>query len=116
MGVVSHGKALFKIAKNLIGSSLNSERIWEDYLGRIPDRVKQDRFIRINPELSGEVPALDEVPKMKTLQGTVRSKLAGNPIIEQVANRLIASSFCFDVIGPLSEKGNGCIVAQGESG
>lgn len=112
-GVLSHGKALLKIAKDHVSSSLDCERAWDDFLNNLPHKVKQSRYIRLNPELDGRVPALDEVNSMKSIQDTVRIQLSNSPSIQRTAVRLIATSFYFELMGPITEHSSGKFVAQG---
>jgi hypothetical protein len=102
-GVVTHGRLLAKIAKDVIHSSLNCERLWNEYIGDLRGSVDWSRFIRINPEID-DVPRLDEVHRMKILQETVRNRMQDDPIIKKVATRLVCSSFYFELVGAIAEE------------
>ncbi|KAF1991096.1 hypothetical protein K402DRAFT_436349 [Aulographum hederae CBS 113979] len=112
-GVVSHAAALLRIAKNHLATSIECERIWEKYLDNLPRNIKQSRFVRVNPELTGEVPSLDEVKAMPELQKNVRNRLKQDFRIKSLAFQLLATSFYFELLGPIAEtKGSGW-VAEG---
>ena len=99
-GVVSHGKSLFKIAVDHFASALDSEKTWHSYLGILePAPSHRHRYVRLNPQLDQEPPALDRVESMKTLQALSRADMSENPTIPKVANQLVASSFYFESSG-----------------
>jgi hypothetical protein len=102
-GVVTHGRLLAKIAKDVIHSSLNCEKLWNEYIGDLRGSVDWSRFIRINPEID-DVPKLDEVHRMKILQETVRTRMQDDPVIKKVAARLVCSSFYFELVGAITEE------------
>lgn len=112
-GVVAHGRALLQIAKDHVSSSLDCERSWDDFLNSLPKIVKQSRYIRLNPELDGHVPTLDEVGCVESIQNTVRTLMSRNPIIQQLAFRLTATSFYFELMEPILEISSGGYSAQG---
>jgi hypothetical protein len=112
-GVLTHGKFLAKIAKDVIHSSLNCEKVWNEYIGDVRGSVDWSRFIRLNPEID-EVPKLDEVHRMKTLQETVRNKMKDDPTIKKVAARLICSCFYFELVGSIVEESPTKFTATGE--
>jgi len=112
-GVYNHISALLKIAKDHVFSSFNSERIWIEFKSGIPKSVEWSRFVRLNPELTEDPPLLDEVHKMKALQSTVRSKMAQDACVKRLALQLLATSFYFELAGPISETDSGLFEAQG---
>jgi len=55
------------------------------------------RFIRINPDLRSDVPKLDQVKELNSLEKAAAKYLAQNRTrIREVAHRLIASTFFFE--------------------
>jgi hypothetical protein len=112
-GVLTHGKFLAKIAKDVIHSSLNCEKAWNEYIGDVRGSVDWSRFIRLNPEVD-DVPRLDEVHRMKALQETVRNKMKNDPAIKKVAGRLVCSCFYFELLGPIAEESSTKLAATGE--
>lgn len=104
-GVFSHGKALYKIAKNHVASSLDSEMTWENYMNVLqPLPIYRSRYVRLNPKLSEDPPALDEVSRMKYIRDLTRDKFSDDDRIREVALRLIASSFYFESSAPAGSK------------
>ncbi|KAK7557627.1 hypothetical protein IWX91DRAFT_110775 [Phyllosticta citricarpa] len=99
-GVIEYPKRLFRILRGVLGTSLDCERIWNEFLTGLPDSSEETRFIRINPELKGTVPQLDAVDQMKPLQNLVRNE-AYVPEQERryrhIAMRLVATCFYFEL-------------------
>lgn len=96
-GVFSHGKALYKIAKNHVASSLDSEMTWENYMNVLqPPSIYRSRYVRLNPQLMEDPPALDEVSRMNYIRDRTRDKFSDDDRIRKVALKLIASSFYFE--------------------
>lgn len=97
LGVLSHGKTLYKMAIDRIASSLDSEKTWETYMSILqPPQIHRPRYVRLNPKLDEEPPRLDEVHRMEDIKGLVREKWRDDQKIRQIAHQLIASSFYFE--------------------
>lgn len=104
-GVFSHGKALYKIAKNHVALSLDSEMAWENYMNVLqPLPIYRSRYVRLNPRLMEDPPALDEVSRMKYIQELTRERFRDDDRIRTVALKLIASSFYFEKSTPAESK------------
>ena len=104
-GVLRHGKALYKIAKNHVALSLDSEMAWENYLSVLqPPMAYRSRYVRLNPQLMEDPPALDEVSRMQFIQDLTRDKFHDDHRIQRVARKLIASSFYFEKSAPAESK------------
>lgn len=100
-GVVKHGKYLIKLAKNHVRSSMDSEATWGAYMDVLqPSQDSRSRYVRLNPKLAEDPPALDEVHRMQYLQKLTRDKFSNDKRIQEVALRLIASSFYFEKSAP----------------
>lgn len=100
-GVVSHGKVLYKMAKNHVAVSLDSQMTWENYLSVLqPPVAYRSRYVRLNPRLMEDPPALDEVSRMQFIQDLTREKFHDDDRIRRVARKLIASSFYFEKSTP----------------
>lgn len=96
-GVIAHGKSLYTIAKNHVTSSLDSEMTWKKYMTVLqPPSIHRSRYVRLNPQLTEDPPALDEVSRMKYIQDLTREEFNGDDRIREVALKLIASSFYFE--------------------
>lgn len=102
------------MTKQHFATSLDCQRLWNDYLGNVPRDIDWSRFARLDPELDGGVPALDEVDKMQVLQKTVRDKMSNDPRVQQLATQLIASSFYFELSGSITEHSSTLFSAHGE--
>lgn len=86
-----------KIAIDHIASGLDSEKIWRSYMNVLnPPPNQRARYVRINPQLRENPPALDEVERLPYLQEVVREMSSTDVSIQMVAHRLIASSFYFE--------------------
>ncbi|KAL3422983.1 hypothetical protein PVAG01_04730 [Phlyctema vagabunda] len=112
---LGHAKALADIALDHVRSSLDSEKTWSDYilqLGLTEDH--KGRYQRINPRISGGIPALDEVHRLKDLQIEVRNEMAGQPVIKTAAYRLLATSFYFEEAESLMPLFNGMYFCTGK--
>lgn len=97
LGVLSHGKSLMKIAIDHIASSLDSEKAWRSYMDVLhPLPNQKARFTRINPQLKENPPGLDEVDRLPYIKEIVREMSSTDVNIQNVALRLIASSFYFE--------------------
>ncbi|KAI9741336.1 MAG: hypothetical protein M1834_003053 [Cirrosporium novae-zelandiae] len=101
-GIISHLKALTKIAVDHIASSLDSEQKWKEYMAAVsPPRRYKDRSIRLNLHLDGDPPKLDDVDSLEDLQGMTRRYFMeeqNKVSIQDVADHLLATSFYFESV------------------
>jgi hypothetical protein len=109
LGGLNHAKALVKIAMDHISSSLDSEKAWHDYMEVLNQpNCYRHRYIRLNPMLIEDPPALDEVNRIDYLQSLTRSTMMEDKAIHRTALRLIATSFYFEKTGQMeSPSGHG---------
>jgi hypothetical protein len=116
LGVLNHAKQLLKIAIDHIASTLDSEKTWNDYIEVLnPQSADADRYVRINPQLSKDPPALDQVYMLEALQADVRQiMIAERDTIKKVARHLIATSFYFEVLGRPEETSESGITCRGQ--
>ncbi|PLB46500.1 hypothetical protein P170DRAFT_457118 [Aspergillus steynii IBT 23096] len=116
-GMISHVKALAKIAIDHIHSSLDSERTWKTFLERSPPPTRfSDRYIRANLALEMDPPRLEEVNAIDTLSEMARSRFTKEKdFIKSIADRLIASSFYFEPLPTANaiENEDGSITLKG---
>lgn len=112
-GVFGHAKNMATIAVDHVRSSLDSEKTWTDYILQLPDNQKS-RYQRINPEISEDLPALDDVLKMHPLQKGIREKLTGHTSISSVAHRLIATSFFLERMSSVQEGPENTLLCTGK--
>ena len=94
-GVISHGVVLINLLKNHMATSLECEKIWDTFLVHLPKAVQFSRFVRINPQLTGEVPEMDDVKELQSLQMKVRNFLRYNEQVRKVSLQLVATTFYF---------------------
>jgi hypothetical protein len=91
-----------RILMNNTELALDCDRIWDEYyqLASAAPSVSgsSKRLFRINPFITGTLPALDDVHRMDGLQRDVKRCLATEPKIAEVARQLVASSFYFDLV------------------
>lgn len=104
-GFISHIKTFKRIAQDHVKASLNFERTCKSWLRTIQNQHdKEERYIRLNISCSKDVPELDDIQSMPKLREYVREQFALNRLIDDVAHRLVASSFC--VVPASSTNGN----------
>jgi hypothetical protein len=114
LGMLNQAKALLKIAMDHIASTLDSEKTWDNYLEVLnPTSHHRQRYVRLNPKLTEDPPALDEVDKMIHIQGIVRSQMMNDDRIRQVALQLTATSFYFEKTGQLEPMPDGGFEVKG---
>ena len=113
-GVVSHGKALYKIAIDHIASALDSEKAWHSYMNVLqPPSNHRAKYIRLNPQLHEDPPGLDEVDRMSYIQDVVREMSSLDNRIQKVAFRLISSSFYFEKSQSVELASDGSVEIRG---
>jgi hypothetical protein len=78
-----------------------------------PTSHHRQRYVRLNPKLTEDPPALDEVDKMIHIQGIVRSQMMNDDRIRQVALQLTATSFYFEKTGQLEPMPDGGFEVKG---
>lgn len=95
---------LWKTVMDRLGSLMKCNEIWNGYVtetsmsrhGRLGGHR---RLIRIDPDLRGKIPALDDVNEMRHLEKAANQYLRQTPPsckIKEIAHRLIASTFFFE--------------------
>ena len=116
LGIINHGKQLLKIAMDHVASTLDSERVWNEYIDVLNLSSRNvHRYVRLNPDLLEDPPALDQVDKMKYIQDIVRRKMRGDERIGQVALQLIATSFYFEKTGQIDALSDGGFECRGKT-
>ena len=92
-----------KIMKNRVENILDTELRWLDFMSDANARGHEDaksRYWRINPNLKGNPPALDDVQKLPNLQREIHLIMKHAEYQQQmgeIARRLVASSFYLEV-------------------
>ncbi|KAK8254092.1 hypothetical protein IWZ00DRAFT_435915 [Phyllosticta capitalensis] len=105
-GMMDYPKRLFNILRGVLNTSLDCERIWNEFLTGLPDSSEESRFIRINPVLKGNVPQLDAVGQMMPLQNFVRNEALRTDEelrYRRIAMRLVATCFYFELHGEIAQ-------------
>ncbi len=96
-------------------SSLDCEQTWNEFLSGLPTKnVDWSGFVRLNLELDDKVPALDDVKRMQWLRDSVRARMSNSPHIQNLAIRLVATSFYFQLAGPIVEHSSSHFTATGK--
>ncbi|KPI35954.1 Calcium-independent phospholipase A2-gamma [Cyphellophora attinorum] len=95
-------KDFFSVLSDKMENILDTEWAWQEfYRDTVGEHWASDfgsRYIRLNPDLGRDPPALDAKHKVDSLQGDVVKLLQQWPLsgdIEEVANMLVASCFYF---------------------
>jgi hypothetical protein len=115
-GVINRGKQLLKIAMNHIASTLDSARVWDEYIEVLnPSSRDEHRYRRLNPDLLEDPPALDQIFEIKPLQETVRRQMQKDKRIGDVALQLISTSFYFEKSGQIEALPDGSFECLGKS-
>ncbi|KAI4204204.1 MAG: hypothetical protein LQ350_001395 [Teloschistes chrysophthalmus] len=97
VGLVSHGKSLYKIAVDHIATARDSEKAWEDYMSILqPPQEHLSRFVRLNPQLLEDPPRVDDVECLQQIKATARTQMMHNERIPVLALQLVASCFYFE--------------------
>ena len=79
-------------------SLLDCDKAWDSFIDTCSDQ-ERDRYIRINPDLGYDPPALDAVNKRDDLQKHVKARIKEDPQMKsilEIAHRLVASTFFFE--------------------
>ncbi|KAE8453842.1 hypothetical protein EG329_007618 [Mollisiaceae sp. DMI_Dod_QoI] len=93
-GFISHFRSLKRIARDHISVSLDSERTWASWLQTLPNQQEHaNRIVRLNVSCANDPPPLDDVQSVPQLRTYVQEQYALNQSIEDIAHRLVASSF-----------------------
>jgi hypothetical protein len=118
-GIISHGRQLLKIMRSNLEQTLDCDRAWDNFISSavnsLTRSVSPTRFVRINPNV-GDIPALDDKDKMDGLRSRVQKLLKNSSEIRDIARRLVASSFYFELLSASdSDEKNGTAHMQGKS-
>jgi hypothetical protein len=96
-GIFRNGRFLLRIAADHIQDALDCEKIWDEYVRRLPDGVSRSRFVRYSIKMVQSLPALDDVHCLESLQLKTREKLAAQPgYFQNLAMQLMTTSFYFE--------------------
>lgn len=116
-GLLSYGTSLAKMAFDHVRSSLDSEKAWHSYMNVLsPPSYQRLKYYRLNPQLDGPPPALDQVESMLPLRDTAREMLSTDGRVSTIASHLVASSFYYEVTNVASERsGSEGILCKGRS-
>jgi hypothetical protein len=99
-GIVNNFKFLAKMASDVLHTTLNSQRTWEEFISvRRPAGPEKGRYIRLNPELNVQPPKLDEVDQLAYLEEVTRFHIIGDHKLQTLARQLVATSFYFETVG-----------------
>ncbi len=91
---------MFRTAKGIIDNQLDCEATWRDYVTKTSGYTEPGRRnVRINVQLKGTRPDLDQVNQVQALEDQAFYSASRNPDIREVAHRLVASSFYFEKQG-----------------
>ena len=95
---------MWRAVYGIIESQLNCEKAWREYCAatmRMTDEIHtapeaRRRHIRINVQLEGARPGLDQLNEIQALEKQAFYSAKHNPDIRETAHRLVASSFYFE--------------------
>lgn len=91
-------KKVWRIAADMIQKIKECQSAWDEFVKESTDSVREDqeftgRYIRLNIDVPGGVPALDETRRVLELEKLVAQRRI--PQAQEVAHRLLASCFYF---------------------
>ncbi|KAH7319133.1 hypothetical protein BKA65DRAFT_556563 [Rhexocercosporidium sp. MPI-PUGE-AT-0058] len=97
------GRAIYGVAKIAwaqFENSMDSQKTWAEFYNKL-DYGKQQRAFRLSAMLQDKVPELDDVESIPMLEQCVTDSMSTNflqqQLVRQLARRLVASSFYFDL-------------------
>ncbi len=98
---------MWRAAHDIIDNQLNCEEIWSKFkhyadaapTGKPHRPEDKRRNIRINVPFPGERPALDNVESVESMELQAARSVRADPLIVEVAHRLVASCFYFQKDG-----------------
>ena len=100
-GLSRYVKKAFNIVVNAIKNDLDCENTWSSFYDSLnigeEDGYRKKKYCRINPKIRNAPPALDSVSSMDELQEIAQRYCSTSPEIKNVASRLIASLFYFEL-------------------
>lgn len=94
---------LWQALSNRGDDVLEAEAQWSDFKSKLPQDQSDSggrRYIRFNPDLEYEPPAVEDKNDLRSLQATVRKRLwlpHRQAALQHVAHRLVASVFYFEI-------------------
>ena len=77
-------------------SSLDGQSAWRDLSNRLDSKSKEDYF-RLNLDIPGDGPAMDDVDRMDELRDAVHKSLGNGQKVRRIAFALLISSFFFEL-------------------
>lgn len=100
-GALEFAKTVLKITTQQIESSLGCERTWSDFLHsiQIQDEDKAAKYRRLTIQFPNCLPRLDQIDQMEWLKEKTEHFCSDNPLIDEIATKLIASLFYFRLDG-----------------
>ncbi|KAK0721616.1 hypothetical protein B0T26DRAFT_800576 [Lasiosphaeria miniovina] len=93
---------MWRVAHDIIDSQLNCEELWTKFKHQAeasPTEKPYRRNIRINVPFPGQRPALDDVEHIELMELQAVRSARADPLILEVAHRLVASCFYFQKDG-----------------
>lgn len=75
-GLIRNGKMLLKIATDHIADALDCEKTWNEYTRPLTVHDSPSRYIRYNVKLDGDLPGLDDIKALESLQEEVMKRFA----------------------------------------
>jgi len=113
-GLLGH----LQMLKNRLLKNMDSEAMWSESFGSIAS-VHPTRYVRLNPKVSGKLPALDDVEDLKEngpLEGIASNYLheaETRKRLDGVFLTLISTSFYFDPVRRSYEADSGHYIIEG---
>ncbi|KAK3379099.1 hypothetical protein B0T24DRAFT_716735 [Lasiosphaeria ovina] len=109
---------MWRTAYGILDSQLNSEQTWRDFSNKMLPRgwsteEEERRYMRINVQLKGDRPNLDQVTELQSLEDQAVQSISRNPDIRETAHRLVASSFYYERHSGIHQELNGNFTTRG---
>jgi hypothetical protein len=112
---------LLRTGVSIIDNHLDCEKAWKRHVAEtsqsMPESLTNEarrRQIRLNAQLKGNRPGLDSVREVQSLEDEAFHSAKQNPDIKEVAHRLVASSFYFEMNGHPQQEQHGAYSCGGK--
>jgi hypothetical protein len=112
---------LLRTGFTIIDNQLDCEKAWKRHVADtsqpIPESLTNEarrRQIRLDVQLKGSRPALDSVREVQSLEDEAFHSAKQNPDIKEVAHRLVARSFYFEMNGHPQQEQHGAYSCGGK--
>jgi hypothetical protein len=109
---VDNIRARLYASSSRIDPSITRQKEWSNYQAGL-EGSQRTKFIRIDPGITNEMPAVDDLSQIEAFSRTIREHPDLNSTVWETAAHLAASFFYFELSDPISELSDGSFVVKG---